>query len=244
MRFDRRVGEPLPSSALRVHAPSGSHCQRGASRLLRRAVPMSWAGAVVGDVAGLGLWHQSLPPATTGGWRLLCPEDRPRQLASAAQGAGAHSPLWPTAAGTDRKRNPPRHRPAEAVAAPGAALEPGMAAARTLTGSQAQPGGHSPCPCIKAPYIPLSGGYAFVPGRRSVRRPRRMDRSVERHVNASLATFGLAEPTTLDAGAGTGRYRASAATRESGRKTSAPCPNSRAVIDEWPRAAPMPSTAA
>ena len=172
------------------------------------------------------------------------PGGSPRQRASAAQGAGAHSPLWPTAAGTDRKRNPPRHRPAEAVAAPGAALEPGMAAARTLTGSQAQPGGHSPCPCIKTPYIPLSGGYAFVLGRRSVRRPRRMDRSVERHVNASLATFGLAEPTTLDAGAVTGRYRASAVTRESSRKTSAPCPNSRAVINEWPRAAPMPSTAA
>ena len=71
-----------------------------------------------------------------------------------------------------------------------------------------------------------------------------MDWSVERHVNASLATFGLAEPTTLDAGAVTGRYRASAVTRESSRKTSAPCPNSRAVINEWPRAAPMPSTAA
>ena len=172
MRFDRRVGEPLPSSALRVHAPFGSHCQRGASRLLRRAVPMSWAGAVVGDVAGPGLWHQSLPPATTGGWRLLCPENRPRQLASAAQGAGAHSPLWPTAAGTDRKRNPPRHRPAEAVAAPGAALEPGMAAARTLTGSQAQPGGHSPCPCIKTPYIPLSGGTSVL-GLRARRSPAR-----------------------------------------------------------------------
>ena len=179
---NRSRPRPLESTLPSVLTVKGGHlvCSGGPCRC-------PGLGAVVGDVAGPGLWHQSLPPATTGGWRLLCPEDRPRQLASAAQGAGAHSPLWPTAAGTDRKRNPPRHRPAEAVAAPGAALEPGTAAARTLTGSQAQPGGHSPCPCIKAPYIPLSRGYAFVLGRRSVRRPRRMDRSVWRHVNASLA---------------------------------------------------------
>ena len=59
-------------------------------------------------------------------------EDAPRQLASAARGAGAHSPQQPGEAGTDRQRNPLRHRLAEAIAAPGPVLEPGMAAARTL----------------------------------------------------------------------------------------------------------------
>ena len=38
----------------------------------------------------------------------------------------------PAAAGTNRKRNPARYRLAQAIAAPGPVLEPGMAAARTL----------------------------------------------------------------------------------------------------------------
>ena len=160
---------------------TGGSANRSRPRPLESTLPsvltvkggISSAPAGRADVLGWCCrWRRCWAWPMAPGWRPLCPEDRPRQLASATQGAGAHSPLWPTAAGTDRKRNPPRHRPAEAVAAPGAALEPGMAAARTLPGSQAQPGGHSPCPCIKTPYIPLSGGYAFVLGLRSVRRLR------------------------------------------------------------------------
>ena len=46
------------------------------------------AGAVGGHTAGPGLRHQSLPPATTGGWRRPGPEDCPRQPADAAQSPG------------------------------------------------------------------------------------------------------------------------------------------------------------
>ena len=68
------------------------------------------------------------------------PQDRPNPYLPALAGAvggdvagsGVHSPRWPTAAGTNRKRNPARYPLAQAIAAPGPVLEPGMAAARTL----------------------------------------------------------------------------------------------------------------
>ena len=80
----------------------------------------------------------------------------PGQPARTAQDAGSQAsrPLGP--AGTDRQRHPPRHRLAAAVAAPRTALEPGLAAARTLAGTQTKSGDYSPCPCVKTSYIPLS----------------------------------------------------------------------------------------
>ena len=74
---------------------------------------------------------------------------RPRRLPQAPRPLGQ--------AGTDRQRHPPRHRLAAAVAAPRTALEPGLAAARTLAGTQTKSGDYSPCPCVKTSYIPLSG---------------------------------------------------------------------------------------
>ena len=52
------------------------------------------------------------------------------------------------------REKPGRHHMAEAVAASGPVLEPGLAAART----QVQPGGYPPCSCMNTPYIPLSAG--------------------------------------------------------------------------------------
>ena len=116
------------------------------------------AGAVGGDAAGPGLWHQS-------GRRQRAkdcagqPAGAPQSLSRTGYGGAAiPAPLPVAQAKTDRQRHPPRHRLAAAVAAPGPPLEPGLAAARTLAGTQAQPGGHPPCPRLKTPYLPLSGG--------------------------------------------------------------------------------------
>ena len=49
----------------------------------------------------------------------------------------AHAPEQLGQAGTDRQRSPVRHRLADQVAAPGPAVEPGVAAARTVAGTQA-----------------------------------------------------------------------------------------------------------
>ena len=47
---------------------------------------------------------------------------------------------------------------AQAAAPPGPALEPRLAAARTLAATQVQPGGHPPSAFLKTSYMPLSGG--------------------------------------------------------------------------------------
>ena len=79
------------------------------------------AGAVGGNTAGPGLRHQ--------GGRCPGPPHRPRQPAGAAQGAGSQSPRPWEPPGTHSKRDPPRHRLAQAFAAQGPALEPRLAAA-------------------------------------------------------------------------------------------------------------------
>ncbi len=84
---------------------------------------------------------------------------RPEPAPVKTGGAGVHSPQQPGEAGTDRQRNPARHRLAEAVAAPGPVLAPGMAAARTLAPTQAQPqpGGHPDMPLPENPiHTPVS----------------------------------------------------------------------------------------
>ena len=108
------------------------------------------AGAVGGHAAGPGLWDQ--------GGRRQRAQDCPGQSPDASQGPAVPAPLPLAEAGTNRQRDPPRHRLAAAVAAPRPPLEPRLAPARTLAGTQTQPGGHPPCPCLKTPYIPLSAG--------------------------------------------------------------------------------------
>ena len=87
------------------------------------------AGAVGGHPAGPGLRHQ--------GGRRPGPQDRSRQPAGAAPGSGSQSPGSSEPAGAHRKRNTPRHRLAQALAAQGSPLDPRLAAARTLASTQA-----------------------------------------------------------------------------------------------------------
>ena len=82
------------------------------------------AGAVGGHTAGPGLRHQ--------GGRRPGPQDCPRQPPNATQGAGDSASQQLAEAEAEGQRNPPRHRLAQAVAAQGSPLEPGLAAARTL----------------------------------------------------------------------------------------------------------------
>ena len=63
------------------------------------------------------------------GGRRPGPQDRPRQPADAAQGAVGSASQQLAEAETEGQRNAPRHRLAQAVAAQGTPLEPGLAPA-------------------------------------------------------------------------------------------------------------------
>ena len=119
-------------------------------------VPPHRPGPYLPPLAGAGCGHPADPGLRHQGGRRLRPQDRPRQPAHTTQGASSYTsqPLAPD--GPYRKRNPARHRLAQAAAPPGPTLEPRLAAARTLATTQVHPGGHPPSAFLKTPYIPLS----------------------------------------------------------------------------------------
>ena len=122
-----------------------------------------WLVLAVATLLTLAYGTRACPRPRPGGGRRLRPQDRPRQPAHTTQGASSHTsqPLAPD--GPYRKRNPARHRLAQAAAPPGPTLEPRLAAARTLATTQAQPGGHPPSAFLKTPYIPLSDQAGVLP---------------------------------------------------------------------------------
>ena len=100
-------------------------------------VPPHRPGPYLPPLAGAGCGHLADPGLRHQGGRRLRPQNCPRQPAHTTQGASSHTsqPLAPD--GPHRKRNPARHRLAQAAAPPGPALEPRLAAARTLATTQA-----------------------------------------------------------------------------------------------------------
>ena len=97
----------------------------------------------------------------------------PGNLRDAAQDSGSQSSGPEEPPGAHRQRDPPRHRLAQAVAAQGPTLEPGLAVARTLATTQGQPGGHPSCALVTALTYPCQcqGGDTLGQGAGERRAP-------------------------------------------------------------------------